>query len=178
VTCIVGLQHACGVTIGGDAAAVEGDRIAAYSTPKVFTVGPFLIGFCDSFRMGQLLAHRLTVPPQRHETDLEYLATTFVDAVRKLFIRHGFHRTNTDNEEIGGVFLLGYRGQLYAIDEDYHVGRYVSGYEALGVGADFALGSLFSTIGAPQARVNQALHASTFHSTSVCPPFTVITQNS
>ena len=72
------------------------------------------------------------------------------------------------------MFLVGYRGALYCIDEDYHVGRSALGYEAIGCGDHFALGSLASTSGNPKARVQMALYSAALHSTSVCEPFTVL----
>jgi len=165
VTCIVGLEHDGTVIIGGDAAAVEDTRITRYTEPKVFTVGEYLIGYCDSFRMGQLLQYRLKVPKQMVDDDMSHMCTVFVDACRKLFHQGGFAKSS-DNEDSGGVFLVGYRGALYCIDEDYHVGRSM-----------LALGSLASTQGDPAARVEMALRAAALHSTSVCEPFTVLTQS-
>ena len=175
MTCIVGLEHDGTVIIGGDAAAVEDTRITRYTEPKVFTVGEYLIGYCDSFRMGQLLQYRLKVPRQIADDDMSHMCTVFVDACRKLFHQGGFAKSS-DNEDSGGVFLVGYRGALYCIDEDYHVGRSMLGYEAIGCGDHFAIGSLASTQGDPAARVEMALRAAALHSTSVCEPFTVLTQ--
>ena len=176
MTCIVGLEHDGVVTIGGDAAAVEDSRLTRYVEPKVFTLGEYLIGYCDSFRMGQLLQYRLKPPKQTATDDLEHLCTAFIDAVRKCFHQGGFAKT-TESEEAGGVFLVGYRGALYCVDEDYHVGRSMLGYEAIGCGDHLALGSLASTSGDPEARVQMALYAAALHSTSVAEPFTVLTQS-
>lgn len=176
MTCIVGLEHDGLVTIGGDSAAVEDTRLTRYIEPKVFILGPYLIGYCDSFRMGQLLQYRLKVPKQTEADDMAHMATTFIDACRKTFHQGGFAKTS-DGEDAGGVFLVGYRGALYCIDEDYHVGRSMLGYEAIGCGDHLALGSLASTSGDPVARVHMALHAAALHSTSVCEPFTVLTQS-
>lgn len=175
MTCIVGLEHDGLVTIGGDAAAVEDSRLTRYHAPKVFHVGEYLIGFCDSFRMGQLLQYRLKPPKQvAGVDDMAHLCTTFVDAVRKCFQQGGYAKSD-NNEESGGVFLVGYRGGLYCIDEDYHVGRSMLGYEAIGCGDHLALGSLASTSGDPAGRVELALRAAALHSTSVVEPFTILT---
>ena len=174
MTCIVGLEHDGVVTIGGDCAAVEDSRLTRYTEPKVFHLGDYLIGFCDSFRMGQLLQHRLKPPKQLVDDDFAHMCTTFIDSVRKVFHQGGFAKAS-EGEEVGGVFLVGYRGVLYCIDSDHHVGRSMLGYEAIGCGDAFALGSLASTSGDPVARVQMALYAAALHSTSVCEPFTVLT---
>ena len=175
MTCIVGLEHDGRITIGGDAAAVEGMRISQRMDPKVFRVGPYIIGFSDSFRMGQLLRFSLDVPEQASTSDdFEHLCTVFVDAVRHCLREGGFAK-QSEGEESGGVFLVGYRGALYCIDEDYHVGRSAHGYEAIGCGEEFALGSLASTTGNAKSRILKALEAAALHSTGVCEPFTVVT---
>jgi len=175
MTCIVGLEHDGTVTIGGDAAAIEDMRITVRTDPKVFTVDEYLIGFEDSFRMGQLLRFRLRVPAQKCDDDFEHMATAFVDAVRKCFTQGGFSKID-DGEESGGSFLVGYRGRLYAIDSDFHVGHAACGYEAIGCGAELALGSIASTTGRPDTRVRFALAVAARHSAGVCPPFTILTQ--
>jgi hypothetical protein len=52
VTAIVGLVHEGTVYIGGDSAGVSGYSMTVRADAKVFTVGPYLLGFTTSFRMG------------------------------------------------------------------------------------------------------------------------------
>lgn len=173
MTCIVGIEHDGNVTIGGDSAAVEGMRITTRLDPKVFRVGPYLIGFTDSFRLGQLLRFALDVPEQSSTvSDFEHLCTVFVDAVRGC-LRDGGVAREEHGEETGGLFLVGYRGALYCVENDYHVGRAAIGYESIGCGSEFALGSLATSTGSPRRRVLRALEAAALHSSGVCPPYTI-----
>jgi hypothetical protein len=116
------------------------------------------------------------VPKQIVDDDMSHMCTVFIDACRKTFHQGGYAKTQ-DGEDAGGVLLVGYRGALYCIDDDYSVGRSALGYEAIGCGDHFALGSLASTSGDPEARVQMALYSAALHSTSVCEPFTVLTQS-
>ncbi len=54
MTAIVGLVHNATVYIGGDSAGVSGYSMTVRADSKVFTIGPYLMGFTTSFRMGQL----------------------------------------------------------------------------------------------------------------------------
>lgn len=175
MTCIVGIEHEGTVTIGGDAAAISGTRVTVRSDPKVFHIGPYLIGFEDSFRMGQLLRFNLK-PPKRSETidPFEHMATAFITAVRKCFMAGGFSKVE-GNEETGGVFLVGYEGCLFTVDSDYHVGRPANGYDAIGCGQEFAIGALAATSGEPRRRVRKALMIAEQHCTGVRGPFTILT---
>jgi len=108
------------------------------------------------------------VPPQTCEDDFEHMATAFAKALERCLDPLG------DDEEV--VLLVGYRGRLYYVDSDLHIGRAHYGYEAIGLGGPIATGSLATSFGSPYARVHLALMASARHSTAVRQPFTIFDQ--
>lgn len=172
MTCIVGLETENGVIIGGDSAATSDWDIHETRLRKVFKRGEFLIGYSSSFRMGQLLQYKLSVEQQQEgQTDLEYLATTFIDAVRKCLNENGFTKIESGQEE-AGQFLIGYRGRLYIVESDFHVNSNTDGFMAIGCGANFALGSLWANKDLPpKERVKQALETAGHFSNGVCGPY-------
>lgn len=175
MTCIVGIADGKRVVIGGDSAGVSGLDIVIRRDPKVFRVGPYVIGYTSSFRMGQLLRFKLNCPEQdpRHD-DFQHMATVFVDNVRTVLKDNGY-AVITNNEESGGVFLVGYRGRLYKVESDFQVGESSDDYDAVGCGESFALGSLFATPKLPpKKRIDLALTAATHHSAGVRAPFVVV----
>jgi ATP-dependent protease HslVU (ClpYQ) peptidase subunit len=174
MTCIVGLVHGDAVTIGGDSAAVDGDNIAAGPT-KVFERGPYLIGYCESFRTGQVLQYRAKFTEQKCDDPLEHLCTTFVDELRKAL--HQASAVSTDvPHELQGPLLVAYRNRLYTVDSDFAI-HPAAEYAAIGAGASYALGSFCSTAGRdPETRVFAALAAASIHCTAVISPFTIRTQ--
>lgn len=178
MTCIVGLvdQETGDVYIGGDSAGIGGDyRLTIRADSKVFRVGPFLMGFSTSFRMGQLLRYSLKVDKQKiHQTDSAYMMTTFIGAVRKTLTKGGFAKI-TDNREEGGSFMVAYRGKLYVVYGDYQVAEPQLPYIALGCGGDCALGSLYSTEDweSTRQRIREALNASITFSAGVHKPFII-----
>jgi hypothetical protein len=171
MTCIVGVQHKGRVWIGGDSAGVAGYAITVRADPKVFTNGPYILGFTTSFRMGQLLRYKFK-PPTPVDNDLDrFMATRFIDATRDALEQGGWLTTTNGNQE-GGTFLVGIKGQLYIVDSDFQIGRSALGYDAVGCGSDIALGSLHTTQGMkPRTRIRAALHAAATHSAGVTPPF-------
>jgi ATP-dependent protease HslVU (ClpYQ) peptidase subunit len=179
MTCIVGLVDNGKVYIGGDSAGVAGLSLQVRADEKVFQNGEFLMGFTSSFRMGQLLRFNLNVPKQYPDVeDYQYMVTTFVDAVRNC-LRDGGYARNKSGEEFGGTFLVGYKGNLYGIEDDFQVAKYVDGYSAVGCGAEIALGSLHAsrcicTDLSPHDRVLLALDASERFSAGVRAPFKVL----
>lgn len=151
MTCIVGIRHEAGVTIGGDSVAADGYDLQLRADDKVFSRVDengleWVFGFSGSFRMGQLLRYKLELPevPFREERALEFMATRFADAVRTCFKDGGFLSKDAERE-FGGDFLIGVRGLLFYADPDFHFGTPVDRYAAIGAGAQAALGALYIT---------------------------------
>ncbi len=174
MTCIAGLVHEGQVYIGGDSAGVGRLFLTVRADQKVFRNGPFLMGFTTSFRMGQLLRYSFNPPAHHPDTDTyKYMVTEFIDAVRKCLKSGGYARKDKE-EELGGTFLVGYKGRLFNIEDDYQVGEAAIGFDAVGCGQDIALGSLYSTVGLePEARIKKALEAAERFSAGVRSPFVV-----
>lgn len=172
MTCIVGLVSDGKVFIGGDSAGVANLSLTIRADAKVFKNGDYVMGFCGSFRMGQLLRHSFS-PPKRHpDTDLEkFMVTDFVNAVRGCLKDGGVAESYNDAEK-GGFFLVGYAGRLFQIQSDYQVGESVDGYDAIGCGEDIAKGTLFATEKLkPADRTRVALEAAERFSAGVRGPF-------
>lgn len=174
MTCVVGLVDKGTVYIGVDSAAVQGWTRRRSLVTKVFQRGPFLIGYTTSFRMGQLLQHHLDVPPQEPGTDdVAYLVTHFIEKARALFKEKGFTKVEANTEK-GGQFLVGYQGRLYSVESDFQVGESEEGYDAIGSGADFALGAMAALPRAkPRERITKALEIAAHFNMGVCGPFSI-----
>lgn len=170
MTCIVALIDKGNVYIGGDSAGVAGNFITIRKDEKVFINGDCIMGFTSSFRMGNLLQYKF-VPPQQKakQSDIKYLNTDFIDAVKKTFKENDFGKPDE-----GGSFLLGYRGKLYNISADFQVGIPMLDFDAVGCGADIALGAMYVSSGDPKKRIIKALEASATFSTGVAAPFRVL----
>lgn len=171
MTCIVGLVDNGVVYIGGDSAGVSGLSISVRTDEKIFTNGPFIMGFTTSFRMGQLLRYKLDPPKQTVNCDdMKYMVTNFIDSVIKCFTDNGYGSKNN-----GGIFLVGYNSKLYTIDTDFQVGIPTLPYDAVGCGADLALGAMHATKDKkPKERIKAALQAAAAHNAGVIAPFIIV----
>lgn len=178
MTAIVGLAHNGAVTIGGDSAGV-GDHysLTVRADSKVFSNGPYVMGFTSSFRMGQLLRWSLKGPEP--DGDLAaFMSTTFVDAVRDTLRAGGWLKKDADREQ-GGDFLVGVAGRLFCVQSDFQVAEAASGYAAVGCGYQIALGALYATARSrmtPERRLRNALAAAENFSAGVRGPFAFVEQ--
>lgn len=175
MTCIVGIADSGKVHIGGDSAGVDGYHRTIRADEKVFVNGSMAFGFTSSFRMGQLLRYRLTVPKQHDEELMSYMCGTFIDAVRQTLKDGGWLTTNS-GEDHGGTFLVGYAGHLYRVDSDFQVGESVDRFDAIGCGSEYALGAMHAAVdagmGSPLA---VGLEAAARYSIGVAAPFAYVT---
>jgi hypothetical protein len=179
VTAIVGLVDNGRVLLGGDSAGVNSHQLTVRRDTKTFTNGPFVFGFTDSFRMGQILRYAFTPPAPPADVDLDaFMCTTFIDGVRQALLDGRWARVDQAQVQ-GGVFLVGVAGRLFRVDGDFQVGEPLDGYDAVGCGEDFALGALHATAGAGMPagmRVLTALKAAERHCAGVRGPFTLACQ--
>lgn len=174
MTCIVGCIDKNGVYIGGDSAAVSEDDLSynIISGSKVFQKGEFIFGFSSSFRMGQILEHKLRIPNHpKGMDDFKFMVTLFIDSVKKCFQESDYNEMVLDE----GSFLVGYNGKLYAVFSDYQINQPKENFAAMGCGEFFALGAMYATVETdPQKKMEVALNAAVKFSAGVKPPFTFV----
>lgn len=175
MTCVVGLEHGGRVWIGADSAAVSRERLRSRGDPKAFRLGPYVIGFTTSFRMGDVLRYAFKPPPPPPRNLDRFMATTFVDAARSAFREAGIASTNAGVESCG-AFLVGANGRLFTVESDYQVGIERAGYHAVGAGDQPALGALYATSQwkDPRARIRTALEAAERFANDVRRPFRIV----
>lgn len=176
MTCIIGF--ACPkenkVFIGGDSAGVAGMSIQIRADEKVFRNGPFIMGFTTSFRMGQLLRYAFAPPEHPADTDdMKFMVANFIPAVKQCFKDGGYGKTK-DSQDSGGAFLVGYKGRLYEIDDDFQVAKLSDNIASVGCGSEIALGAMYALSHYhPKERIIKALDIVVHLNAGVRPPFVI-----
>lgn len=185
MTAIAGLVDEKGkIWMGADSAGVRSYDVRPRKDPKVFKNGEFLVGYTDSFRMGQLLRFGEhdgktlgNVAKDKGPKDAySFMVCNVVPWLRAMFKDGGYLKVDS-NRETGGEFLIGFRGRLFTLFSDFQVAEAMFPYAAAGCGEDYALGSLFSTEKTgmkPRRRISMALKAAEQFSGGVCPPFRIL----
>ena len=179
MTCIIGLVDDGRVFIGGDSAGVADYALTVQADEKVFKRGPFVFGFTDSFRMGQLLRYALPIDKEKmpRADDVEglsgWMRTDFIDSVRKC-LREGGFATLDNGREWGGTFLVGIYGRLFRVGTGFDVLEGADPFEAVGCGFQLAIGSMATSKGRATSRVKKALEVSERFSAGVRGPFVVV----
>lgn len=140
MTCIVGIEFDDRVILGGDIQGTGGNHKIVHTQPKVFSKKGVVFGYTSSYRFGQILEHGLPDPVVPKDTDEIY---RWIIAVLVPDIKHALRDSGYDG---GGNCLIGVRSQLWEMQTDFSVLRSTRGYNAVGSGSEYALGSITTSI--------------------------------
>lgn len=169
MTVVVGIVHNNVVHMAADTQA-SSCYVKHTISSKVFYITngkeKLLIGFCGTLRLMQIVKYHLVVPEhQEGDSDEEYLCTAFISRLRHACVLHGFSVIDNSEEKFSsGSILVGYRGKLFVIENNFQVMEIVDNYTAIGSGMEFSLGSLhtsedYTNILTPLDRLSAAIYA-------------------
>jgi hypothetical protein len=175
------------VWMGADSCASNSSHKYPVKEPKLFyckgtpLADSVLGGYTGSFRFGQLLAHDLDMPalvdPQNKDP-LEFVTGLFLESVHAMLKENHYLRTKEGVDQVpdGSEFLFACHGRLWVMQSDFSVIESLYGEDAVGCGADVALGSMYGTRALdlePFYRIRLALQAAAERSPYVQPPFMI-----
>ena len=182
MTCIIGYvdKENDKVYMGADAVGADTSSwmCRTLTDSKLFKKGDMIFGATSSFRMIQIIKHSFEIPKQlEDQDDLDYLCSTFIDALMTCFKDKGFAR-KTNDEVTGGTFLIGYKGNLYTVQDDFSIMKSVEHFESCGCGESYALASMKvldeNTELDITTKIIKSLEAAEYYSAYVRGPFKII----
>ena len=179
MTCVVAVIGNDGTfCLAGDSAAVEDNMIVKRATPKVFQIGEFAIGYCHSFRLGQIIEYFFKPPvlPEGadHKELMSYMVTKFIPTLKKALEKNDYPLQ--EDEKSDWSLIVCVRNSIFTIESDFHVGSDYDNFAAIGAGAEYALGSICSETDRNNAveAAERALRAAEYFSPNVIGPFNFI----
>jgi ATP-dependent protease HslVU (ClpYQ) peptidase subunit len=167
MTVIVGVIGPDGtVTMGADSAGSDkAGRLEIRKDSKLFRNGPYLIGCCGKWVVGQRLKFA-RLPEPKGEL-FKHMVTRFVPRLQLLL-------KGLDDYSM----LVGVAGRIFHIYDDLQVAEVVEGYAAAGSGAQVARGALnvmdFEDEINDGTKVQIAMEAAERYCTDVRGPFTIL----
>lgn len=186
MTCIVGMVNEGKVYIGGDSAGVFSYDIVVRKDTKVFTVKTKYVeseveavfGFTSSFRMGQILMMHLVLPEYDEEDPYVYMVKSLIPEIINVFEEHKY-ATNNNGNLTGGEFLVGFKGRLFLIGDDFQVGESIDCFDACGCGEVCARGAIAATVlncpdMKPEDHIRNALSIAEKYNGGVSGPFNMV----
>jgi ATP-dependent protease HslVU (ClpYQ) peptidase subunit len=170
MTCIAGIMKEGKVYLAGERGASEGNYIVPIDKPKIWKTGPYIFGFAGTFD-GQIIQYNF-IPPAIEGNPDKFMHGKFLKSLKSFY----------SEWDIGGKeselsLLIGLKGKLYEHDaSDLTLVSYERDFIAVGSGADYAMGSLYSTQSHkdPKRRLTLALNAAITYSTSCIGPIDIL----
>ena len=166
MTCIVGLEDAGKVWLGGDSAVswTGDDAVHAVSHKKVVRRGGLLIGLAGHLGACTLAASVAAPEPYDGGDPREHVLVSLVLPLRATLKKAGLLDEPCD-------LLIGCGGKLLYAGTDGAVHGFRDGCGAIGSGSSYALGALHAARGTPKLRLRRALEATAHYCASVAGPF-------
>lgn len=156
MTCIIAYTNGNSSFIAGDKLGSNGFTKSVMVEPKIFekkfikvdenginrTEETIAMGGTTSFRMLQLLDHKLVLPEQAKGTStIQYLVHQVIPAIRALFKEEWGHR-DTTQEIGGGQFIILHNHVIYEVQEDFSVLQPKTDITSVGSGTYHAIAAM------------------------------------
>lgn len=177
MTCVVAIvDKSQKILMGSDSSAVDETTHTPHISPKVFVKGEgeFGIGYCHSFRLGQIIEFWFTPPPipDGEKNLMRYMVMDFIPELKTVLADQDY--PNHEDEKTEWSLLVGVRGHIFTIESDWHVGFDDIPYAAIGAGSAYALGAIHAAEGDSKWSLQKALEAAELFSPYVLGPFNFI----
>lgn len=145
---------------------------------KVWQSGDKVLGAAGNVRPILAFRYGFEFPPVPDgQSDDTYMRLTFPAALRE-YLKEHVHVSTTENGEDSNLSLLiGWRGRIWCMSDDFSITEEACGWNAIGSGCEVALGALWVTRDLPASRRLQAAgFAAAEYVSSVRGPFTVVVE--
>ncbi len=165
MTVIVGCVARGKVWLGGDASINGANTIEQSTDPKVWRSGGVLLGAAGDWTALDLL-RRIDCP---EAPDEQWIRHGLLGSFRRLRREIGIDPPDGDDFEI----LIGALGALWWSSAELAAVR-LGPYAAIGAGAEFALGSLWTCQRLGREAITKSLHAAGAHCPAVRGPYALV----
>ena len=172
MTCIAVVRHENKIYMAGERGASDDGTILSLTAPKVWKIGPYLIGYAGSMD-GERIRYNFNPDiPNIRDTD-KFMQTRFIKQLRSFY--NDWWVDTSKEGDLG--LIIAVRGEIYEHNSaDMSLSKYSLDYLAMGSGAEYAYGSLHATekIKDPRRRLQSALGAAIKFSPSCMGPIDII----
>lgn len=146
MTTLVGIQLDDGCVLAADSQITEDNlRTISTATPKIVSVGRYLLGITGDSRPGDILAYNWTPPPYKGADPVQWMGKKVLPSILAAFKENGYDPYEAVKEKDSGFdYLVSFSGNLFHIAVDLSFIKTDHGLYGLGSGGQFALGYLYS----------------------------------
>lgn len=148
MTTLVGIALSEACYLAADSQITEDNlRTISTATPKIISVGRYLLGITGDSRPGDILAYNWTPPPYKGADPVQWMGKKVLPSILAAFKENGYDPYEAVKEKDSGFdYLVSFNGNLFHIATDLSFISSDHGLYGLGSGGQFALGYLYSNL--------------------------------
>lgn len=129
------------IYMAGDRGASDNSTILSLTAPKVWKLGPYLLGYAGSMDGERLRYNFNPYVPDIKDTD-KFMQTKFIKQLRQFY--NDWWVDTSKDADFGLIIAI--RGEIYEHSAaDMSLSKYTLPFLAMGSGSDFAMGHLDAT---------------------------------
>ena len=144
MTCVVAYTDGKKIYMAADTAGTGSTFTSKNLQTKIFPKDEYAIGYCGSYRLGQILHYSFAppLPGKKLPKDeiLGFMVTEFIPALKECLAESGYPEHKEDKRNVS--LLVGLRGQIFEIEYSFQVDAWDVPYMAVGSGTYYALGAM------------------------------------
>ena len=141
MTTLVGVQGSDFTVFAADSQITDGDqRIISMETPKIISVGKYLLGLTGDSRPGDILAYAWKPPLYRGEDPVRFMGGKLLPSMSAAFKENNYE---PDQKEMNFAFIVSFDANLFSVGGDLSFNASERGLFAAGSGGNYALGFLY-----------------------------------
>jgi ATP-dependent protease HslVU (ClpYQ) peptidase subunit len=183
MTTIAAVQLEDRCVIAADSQITEDNlRTVSTSTPKIISVGKYLLAITGDSRPGDILAYNWKPPVYKGADAIQWMGKKVLPSIITAFKENGYDPYEaTKDKDSGFDYLVAFNGNLFHIAVDLSFIKSDIGIYGLGSGGAFALGYLYglgssikpSTV---ERHARRAVEIASVLDVNTCPPIQLVTQ--
>jgi ATP-dependent protease HslVU (ClpYQ) peptidase subunit len=183
VTTLIGIQLEDRCILAADSQVTEDNlRTISTTTPKIISVGKYLLGITGDSRPGDILSYNWNPPSYKGADPVQWMGKKVMPSVLTAFKENGYDPYEATKEKDAGFdYLVAFNGNLFHIAIDLSFIQSSLGLYGLGSGGAFGLGYLSGLSSAslnlkPERHAERAVEISSVLDVNTHPPIQLVTQ--
>jgi len=139
-----------GCVLAADSQITEDNlRTISTATPKIVSVGKYLLGITGDSRPGDILSYNWTPPAYKGADPVQWMGKKVLPSILAAFKENGYDPYEAVKEKDSGFdYLVAFSGNLFHIAVDLSFIKSDYGLYGIGSGGQFAMGYLFHNLAA------------------------------
>ena len=184
MTTLVGVQLDDRCVISADSQITEDNqRTVATATPKIISVGKYLLGITGDSRPGDILTYNWSPPSYKGADPVQWMGKKVMPSILAAFKENGYDPYEaTKDKDSGFDYLVAFNGTLFHIAVDLSFIKSDQGIYGLGSGGQFAVGYLTGLSSRqlnldPERHARRAVEIASLLDVNTCPPIQLVVQD-